>query len=80
MPLLQFARYIFDEQLIAGNRQAVLGIEVFKVCEQFGEFVAQPRIGKNLPVTVPFVPLYEGSDQCIFVVHQVSVAQFTSNP
>jgi len=39
MPSLQLARYLIDEEFIAGDLDAVPGIEVCKVCQQFGEFV-----------------------------------------
>ena len=56
---LQLAEDVVDEEFVARNRQAVLGIEVFEVRELVDELVAQAWIGEDLPVTVAFASLYE---------------------
>jgi len=63
VPFLQLNGDVLDEKFVAGNRNAVLGIEVCEVRELVGELVAQSCVGENLPVTVAFVPLHEGRDQ-----------------
>jgi len=63
MPFLQLEGDVVDEQFVAGNRQAVLGIEVFEVRELVGELVAQARVGEDFPVTVAFAALYERRDE-----------------
>lgn len=44
VPFLQLEGDIVDEQFVAGNGQAVLGIEVREVRELVGELVAQVRV------------------------------------
>ena len=59
MSFLQLNCDVFDEKLVAGNRHAVLGIEVREMRELVGEFVPQTRVGEDLSVTIPFGPLHE---------------------
>ena len=66
---------VVDEEFVAGNGQAVLGIEVREVCELVSKLVAQARVGKDLPVTVAFAALHERRNECLLVVHVRSVAQ-----
>ena len=63
VPFLQLVGGVTDEESIAGNRQAVFGIEVCKVYKLAYELVAQARVGKNLPVTVALVSLHECRDK-----------------
>ena len=52
VPSLQLAGDVVDEEFVARNRQAVLGIEVFEVRELVDELVAQAWVREDLPVTV----------------------------
>lgn len=63
MSFLQLKGDVVDEKFVAGNRNAILGIEVCEVRELARELVAQSWAGKDLPVTVAFVPLHEGRDE-----------------
>ena len=49
VPFLQLEGDVVDEEFVAGNGQAVLGIEVCEVRELFGELVAQAWVGEDLP-------------------------------
>lgn len=63
VPFLQLKGDVVNEEFVAGNGQAVLGIEVCEVRELAGEFVTQAWIGQDLPVTIAFAPLHECRDQ-----------------
>jgi hypothetical protein len=75
VPFLQLDCDVIDEEFVAGNGQAVLGIEVCEVRELVGELVTQAWVGEDLPVTVPFTALHECRDECLLVVHGRSLAQ-----
>jgi len=62
-PFLQFLGDVVDEELVAGDGQAKLGIEVGEVRELVGELVAQAWVGEYLPVTVAFAALHERRDE-----------------
>ena len=62
-PFLQFLGDVVDEELVAGNRQAELGIEVCEVRELVCELVAQAWVGEYLPVTVAFAALHKRRDE-----------------
>lgn len=60
---LQLEGDVVDEEFVAGNGQAVPGIEVCEVCELVGELAAQAWVGEDLPVTVAFAALHERRDE-----------------
>ena len=62
-PFLQFLSDVVDEELVAGNGQAELGIEVREVRELVTELVAQAWFREYLPVTVAFAALHERRDE-----------------
>jgi hypothetical protein len=74
VPFLQLDRCVFDEEFVPGNRQAVFGIEVFKVGELAGELMAKAGVGEDFPVAVALAALHERSDECLLGVHGRSVA------
>jgi len=65
VPFFQLDCYVVDEEFVAGNGHAELGIEVCEVREPVGEFVAQTWVGEDLPVTVAFAALHEGRDESL---------------
>ncbi len=64
-----------DEESVARKGQPVPGIEFREVPEPVGEFMTQPRVGQDLPVTVPLAAIHESPDECVLDLHQRSVAQ-----
>ncbi len=62
-PFLQFLGDVVDEELVAGNGQAELGIEVCEVRKLVGELVAQAWVREYLPVPVAFAALHERRDE-----------------
>jgi len=63
VPFLQLEGDVVDEQFVARNGQAVLGIEICEVRELVGELVAPARVGDDLPVTVAFAALHKRRDE-----------------
>jgi hypothetical protein len=63
MPFLQLESDIVDRQFVARNRKTVFRIEVCEVSELVSELVSQPRVGKDIAVTVAFVALHERRDK-----------------
>lgn len=63
------SRALLSKEFVAGNRHAVLGIEVCEVRELVGKFVPQAWVGEDLPVTVALAALHERSDKCMLVMH-----------
>jgi hypothetical protein len=55
----QLNRDVVNEELAAGDGQAISGIEIREVRELAGKSAALARIGEDLTVAIAFATLYE---------------------
>src|SRR5579863_3546784 len=69
VPFLQLSCDVVNEELVAGNRQAVLSIEIVEVRELARELATEAWVGENLPITLALVPLHKCRNEPLLALH-----------